>query len=100
MATAEITKVLPGVFADTSKTSREQMNYFFQEAWKAAGIELSYFRIISVRGGYFSDSEGGRSGFTYGFGVTVKRFSIDLGIDQALYRFDTANNKFTVSYFF
>ncbi len=100
MATLEMTKILPGTFSDTTKTSHEQLNYFFKEAWKAAGFELCYFHLVSVRGGYFTDSEGKRGGFTYGIGIKVKNFSFDWGIDQSLYLFETSNNKFALSYIF
>ncbi len=98
--TAEITKVLAGMFADPNKSSHEKINYEFREAWKGLGLELSYFSLIFLRGGYFSDAEGSRNGFTYGAGIKIKKFCLDIGIDQDLYQFNTTNQKFSLSYLF
>ena len=98
--TADVTKVLSGMFADPEKSSHEQLNYEFKDTWKGVGLELSYFNFAFIRGGYFSDYEGNRNGFTYGAGIKVKRFSLDVGIDQDLYQFKTTNQKFSLSYLF
>ncbi len=95
--TADITKVLAGMFGYPDKSSREKLNYEFKEAWKSVGLELSYFGFAFIRGGYFSDYEGCRNGFTYGAGIKVKGFSLDVGIDQDLYGFSTTNQKFSLS---
>lgn len=100
MITADITKVLAGMFADPDKTSREQLNYELKESWKGVGLELGYFDIVFIRGGYFSDYEGRRNGFTYGGGVKYKGLALDVGIDQDLYRFKSTNQKFSLSYKF
>lgn len=39
-------------------------------------------------------------GFTFGFGIEFRRFKFDLGIDQFIYDFSTANRKFSFSYQF
>jgi hypothetical protein len=95
--TADLTKVLAGMFTDPDQSSREQLNYEVKEAWKGVGLELGYFEVVFIRGGYFSDYEGNRSGFTYGAGVKFKGFALDVGVDQDLYKFKTTNQKFSLS---
>jgi hypothetical protein len=98
--TADVTKILVGMFADPNKSFFENMKYEFQEAWKGAGLELNYFDFILLRGGYFYDSEGARIGFTYGGGIKAGGFSLDVGVDQNIYEFTTTNRKFSLSYHF
>ena len=98
--TSDITKVLVGMFANEDSTFFENLKYEFQEAWKAVGLEVDYYNFISLRGGYFRDTEGARIGFTFGGGIKAGGFSIDVGIDQAIYEFPTTNRKFSFSYRF
>lgn len=98
--TGEVTKVLVGMFADPDQTFLEKVGYEFEEAWKGIGLELDYFNFIILRGGYFYDKEGARIGLTYGGGVRAGGFSLDVGIDQAIYEFSTSNTKFSISYYF
>jgi hypothetical protein len=98
--TGEITKILVGMFPNEDNSFFENLQYEFEEAWKSAGLEIDYYDFISIRGGYFYDQEGARKGITYGGGVRVSRFSLDVGIDQAIYDFSTSNYKFSLTYRF
>uniref|UniRef100_A0A7V0Z4T1 PorV/PorQ family protein n=1 Tax=candidate division WOR-3 bacterium TaxID=2052148 RepID=A0A7V0Z4T1_UNCW3 len=98
--TGEITKVLVGMFANSNNTFFENLEYEMQEAWKGAGIEVDYFDFIQLRGGYFYDYEGKRIGFTFGGGIKASGFSLDVGVDEAMYDFKTTNRKFSLSYQF
>ena len=98
--TADLTKILVGMFADEDNSFFDNLGYEFKEAWKAVGLELGYYDFVHLRGGYFHDEEGERKGFTYGGGIRAAGFSIDVGIDQSIYEFSTANRKFSFSYQF
>jgi len=98
--TSDITKILVGMFADQDKTFFENFEYEFEEAWKSIGLEFDYYNFVKLRVGYFKDKEGARNGFTYGGGVKAGGFSLDVGIDQAIYDFSTSNMKFSISYQF
>ncbi len=98
--TADVTKILVGMFADEENTFFENLQYEFEEAWKAVGLEIDYYNFIKLRGGYFHDVEGQRMGFTFGGGIRAGGFSLDVGIDQAIYDFKTTNRKFSLSYRF
>ncbi len=98
---SDIAKTLVGMFADEDKGFFDQMRYELDEAWKSVALELSYFDdLISLRGGYFWDVEGARVGPTFGGGVKVARFSLDIAVDQYVYDFPTVNRKFSLSYQF
>ncbi len=98
--TADLTKILVGMFADEDNSFFDNLGYEFKEAWKAVGLELGYYDFVQLRGGYFHDEEGERKGFTYGGGIRAAGFSIDVGIDQSIYEFSTTNRKFSFSYQF
>lgn len=100
LITGEITKVLVGMFADKDNTFFENLKYELKEAWKGAGLEINYFDFVQLRGGYFYDYEGKRIGFTFGGGIKVGGFSIDVGVDEEMYDFSTTNRKFSLSYQF
>ena len=100
MLIAEITKILVGMFPDQDNSFFENLQYEFEEAWKSIGLEINYYDFVSLRGGYFHDQEGARKGLTFGGGVQVSRFSLDVGIDQAIYDFTTSNYKFSLTYSF
>ncbi len=97
---SDITKILVGMFANKDNSFSENLKYEFEEAWKAMGFEIEYYNFIALRGGYFRDIKGARVGFTYGGGIRAGGFSIDVGIDQAIYDFPTTNRKFSFSYRF
>ncbi len=98
--TGEATKVLVGMFANQNNTFFENLKYELQEAWKGAGLEINYFDFVQLRGGYFYDYEGKRIGFTFGGGIRAGGFSLDVGVDEAMYDFSTTNRKFSLSYQF
>jgi hypothetical protein len=121
----ELDKLLVGMFKDT--TGRKPLGRQLQEEWmdvrKAAGIEATAFRLVSLRLGYFEDLThqlGGvvleKEGQTYhyglwdalsrkglgqfksiglcwGIGVGTDRLRFDLSSDAAIYDFPTANCK-------
>jgi len=98
--TAEITKVLVGIFAQEENSFFENIKYELDEAWKAIGLEVDYYNFIKLAVGYFFDTEGQRKGVTFGGGIKAGGFSLDIGVDQAIYDFPTANRKFSLSYQF
>ncbi|MCK4941100.1 PorV/PorQ family protein [candidate division WOR-3 bacterium] len=98
--TADITKILVGMFADEENSFFDNLGYEFTEAWKGVGLEVDYYNFVKLRAGYFQDSEGRRTGFTYGGGIRAGGFSLDVGVDQSIYDFPTTNRKFSISYQF
>lgn len=98
--TADVTKILVGMFADETNTFFENLSYEFKEAWKGIGLEADYYNFVKLRAGYFWDTEGERVGFTYGGGIKAGGFSLDVGVDQDIYDFQTTNRKFSLSYQF
>jgi hypothetical protein len=98
--TADVTKILVGMFADETNTFFENLRYEFNEAWKGIGLEVDYYDFVRLRAGYFIDDEGERIGFTYGGGIKAGGFSLDVGVDQDIYDFPTTNRKFSLSYQF
>lgn len=98
--TGEITKILVGMFANEDNTFMENISYEIKEAWKGVGLEIVYFDFVALRGGYFYDYEGQRIGLTFGGGIKAGGFSLDVGVDEAMYDFTTTNRKFSLSYQF
>lgn len=98
--TADVTKILVGMFADETQTFFENLRYEFNEAWKGFGLEIDYYNFVKLRVGYFIDDEGERVGLTYGGGIKAGGFSLDVGVDQDIYDFPTTNRKFSLSYQF
>jgi hypothetical protein len=98
--TSEATKILVGMFADSTLSFTGHVAHEIHEAWKAVGLEIGYLNVISLRCGYLLDNEGRRSGLTYGGGITIKHFSIDIGFDHVVYDFETGNYKVSLSYQF
>lgn len=96
----EITKILVGLFSDPEKSFSEQLAYEAWEAWKGIGLELGAFDVMFLRGGWFWDMEGERTGPTFGGGIRIKKFSFDIGIDENIYEFTTQNRKLSLNYTF
>jgi hypothetical protein len=73
----EFTKVLVGMFSDTTgKSFGRQLDEEWRDAWKAVGIEVTPFNLVFLRLGYFedlTDQRGGivleREGQTYHYGL-------------------------------
>lgn len=97
---AEMTKVLVDMFAHEENSFWENLKYEFKEVWKGIGFELTFYKTISLRAGYFYDMEGERKGFTFGGGINIKNFELDIGIDENIYDFPTENRKISLSYTF
>ena len=97
---AEATKVLVGMFAQEENSFWENLKYEFKEAWKGIGLELTFYRMVSLRSGYFHDEEGARKGLTFGGGINIKNFELDIGIDEKIFDFDTQNRRVSLSYSF
>jgi hypothetical protein len=72
----------------------------YRESWKCLGAEYTYNNFLSARAGYFNDEAGVRKGPTFGGGLKIRGFEFDLGVDSALYEFDTDNYRFSVNYKF
>jgi len=52
----ELTKVLPGMFRDTTgKSFGRQLNEEWRDVRKAVGVEATVFSLVSLRLGYFED---------------------------------------------
>ncbi|MEO0227389.1 MAG: PorV/PorQ family protein [candidate division WOR-3 bacterium] len=98
---AELTKILTGMFVDQTKSFTENLKYeFVESAWKGIGGEINLARVLALRLGYFYDSEGARKGITYGGGIKLERLEFDIGIDEKIYEFPTPNRKVSLTYCF
>jgi hypothetical protein len=98
--TADVTKILVGMFSIEENSFFENVKYEVGEAWKSVALEVDYYNFIKLRAGHFWDTEGERVGFTFGGGIKAGGFSLDIGIDQDIYDFETTNRKFSLSYQF
>lgn len=96
----EVTKVIVGMFAQEENSFWENLKYEFKEAWKGIGLELTFYKIVSLRGGYFHDEEGVRKGLTFGGGINIKNLELDIGIDENIFDFRTENRRISLSYTF
>ena len=62
----ELTKVLVGMFSDTTgKSFGRQLGEEWEDVWKAVGIEATAFNVVSLRLGYFEDLTNQRGGLLY-----------------------------------
>jgi hypothetical protein len=63
----ELTKVLVGMFRDTTGTSStwQQLGDEWKDVWKAVGIEATAFEFVSLRLGYFEDLTSQRGGIVF-----------------------------------
>ncbi len=62
----ELTKVLVGMFSDTTgKSFGRQLREEWTDVWKAVGIEATAFNLLSIRLGYFEDLTNRRGGLIY-----------------------------------
>lgn len=96
----EITKMLAGIITNKTKSFKENLEHELKEAWKGGGLEASFYRILSLRIGYFYDYEGKREGLTYGGGINLEHLEFDVGIDEKVYDFPTQNRKLSLSFSF
>jgi hypothetical protein len=96
----EMTKLLVDILDGGDDTFWENVMSEFRSVWEAVGLEFTLYRLISLRGGYFCDKEGGREGFTFGGGLHANPFSFDVGIDENILDFPTQNRTVSLSYRF
>ena len=76
-------------------------SFIFDEAWKHFGLEVKYYDLLALRLGYFYDKYGERKGLTFGLGVELKGFRIDIADDSRIYAFEEKQNKrFGIGYVF
>ena len=62
----ELTKVLVGMFSDTTgKSFGRQVREEWRDVWKALGVEATAFKAVSFRLGYFEDLTNQRGGLVY-----------------------------------
>lgn len=97
---AELTKVLNNMFYNEDNSFSENLKYEIKEAWKGIGLELTCYKTISLRAGYFYDMEGERKGFTFGTGINIKNLELDIGIDERIFDWQTKNRRISLSYTF
>jgi hypothetical protein len=96
----ELTKILVGLFADEDNTFWQNLKFEFDTAKKGIGLELVFFRMLSLRTGYVYESEECLQGFTFGGGIEYRNFRLDIGIDELVYDFTTQNRVVSLSYHF
>lgn len=91
--TPEITKILVGMFYDTTGTKSfgRQLQEEMRDAWKSVGVEAKFINLLSTRVGYFEDLTGQRGGivlekegqnYHYGLGDVLTRK--DLGTFKSM----------------
>jgi hypothetical protein len=70
----EIDKSLVGVWSDSA--GNNNLRHEFHDAWKALAVEVTAFRLVAVRLGYFEDRTGHRGGLRYGNEGMSYRYSV------------------------
>ncbi|HOK23597.1 MAG TPA: PorV/PorQ family protein [Candidatus Hydrothermia bacterium] len=94
----EITKILVNIVDDYREKG---IGYVSDDAWKHAGLEYTFLNMVSLRGGYFLDELGARKGVTFGLGVRIGNFNIDISDDHYIYSFEQGMNlRYGLSYVF
>ncbi|MCX6843936.1 MAG: PorV/PorQ family protein [candidate division WOR-3 bacterium] len=82
--TPEITKILVGMFYDSTGTKpfSRKLQEEMRDAWKSVGVEAKFINLLSTRVGYFEDLTGQRGGvvlekegqtYHYGLGDVLTR---------------------------
>ncbi len=93
---ADVNKILVGI---TEDYRNQGFRYVIDEAWKHAGLEYTFYDMLSLRVGYFYDKEGAREGVTYGAGFHIGNFKLDVSDDHNIYSFDQgANLRYALTY--
>jgi hypothetical protein len=84
-----------------------RIGYYEDVTNRTGGLLIAYYgrqEHVSICDYLFNGEIRGskiyKVGLTYSVGITYKNASVDIGTDQYLYDFDTANWKFTLSYQF
>jgi hypothetical protein len=96
----ELTKVLVGMFSDTTgKSFGRQLTEEWKDVWKAVGVEATAFSIVSFRLGYFEDLTNQRGGIiienegqTYHYGIWDALTRRHLGVCRRTH-FDRARSR-------
>jgi hypothetical protein len=70
----EIDKVLVGIWSDSA--GNNNLRHELYDAWKALAVEVTAFRLVAVRLGYFEDRTGQRGGLRYGNEGMSYRYSV------------------------
>jgi hypothetical protein len=96
----DYTKVFTSMFRGDCSFWEHAKYEFVTEPWKGVGMEWTVYDIVTVRGGYFYDGEGKRSGYTYGAGVSYAGLTLDIGIDEDIFDFKTENRRISLTYKF
>lgn len=99
----DLTKCLVGIQDDIKEIqedAKEGYTYLYRDIWKGIGLEYKFYKIFSVRWGYFVDDIGKRKGPTLGLGMKVSGWSVDIANDSHLYEFPTDNLTLSVHYSF
>ncbi len=93
----DINKILVGISKDYEDKG---FGYVLDEAWKHAGLEYTFYNLLSFRFGYFLDEEGARKGITYGIGFHIGNFRLDVSDDSKIYSFNNngANLRYALTY--
>jgi hypothetical protein len=68
------------------------------ENWYAVGVEVAPVEILALRIGYFADKLSKRVGPTYGCGIALGRFQIEVASDAYIWWFLTSNWRLQVNY--
>jgi|GEM_PF-892615 len=101
MVSADFTKLCLNMFRNDEYSFWQHVEYeFLNEPWKGIGLECAVYDIVTLRGGYFYDGEGRRSGFTYGAGLSYAGIALDIGIDEEIFDFSTKNRRISLTYKF
>jgi hypothetical protein len=100
MLLMDYTKVFTSMFQNEYSFWEHTEYEFLTEPWKGVGMEWTVYDIVTVRGGYFYDGEGKRSGYTYGAGVSYAGLTLDIGIDEDIFDFKTENRRISLTYKF
>ena len=58
------------------------------DAWFHAGLDYTFYNLVSFRVGWFYDKRGARVGPTFGGGISYGGFTIDIADDTQIYEFN------------
>ncbi len=87
---ADLHKVIVGI---TNDLRQYGIDTVWDDTWRSVGLDLTYYDFVSLRIGYFQDVTGARSGVTFGGGVKLKNFKIDIADDSRIYAYGESNNR-------
>jgi hypothetical protein len=71
---------------DLSLILPDRTGPLWDDLWKAVGVELTAWNLLSVRAGYLHAPSWGRDGFTYGFGLRYREYlHLEIADDRYLH---------------